>query len=267
MHQDILKKLSENFELKSRKGRGGNYSYIDSKSITKRMNEVFAGNWSSEVRDTKVNGNEVVLCVRVYVMDPESEKIFFHDGFGGSVSREGDEAGNVYKSAYSKAIVSACKRWGVGLFLEDESQEIQPHSPTPTSAPAPTQQVVSQQAPAPQQPTPVAQAPVVPATPAAPKLPPTPTPVSAPVQQPTPTTPAQAFTNEANGNKITDVQKVALKTLIDMKKRSYEDIVRGAYEIANVDLDVVPPEDELTYDQAVIVIKHGNAVSAANDQQ
>ena len=103
-----------------RRGRGTDYAYVTSDDVTDRMNKLFKGNWSSAAEYQDVINNEVIIRVRVTVEDPETKLKFYHEGYGGHVSA-GGEPGSAFKSAYSKALANACRRWGVGLYLSDQN--------------------------------------------------------------------------------------------------------------------------------------------------
>jgi len=128
MHEDILKKLYETFVLSSRKGTGGmTFKYVPNEDVINRMNSVFSGNWSTEIRDKEVIDDQVVVEVLVSVTDPAENIVYRHTGFGSqqimrynSGPNQGKiiDIGNAYKGALAKAIVNACTRWGVGLFKE-----------------------------------------------------------------------------------------------------------------------------------------------------
>lgn len=53
-------KLYEKFEVKSRRGRGGTYSYVTWQDVADRMNNVFGINWSSEIVSQEIVGDNVV---------------------------------------------------------------------------------------------------------------------------------------------------------------------------------------------------------------
>jgi hypothetical protein len=128
MHEDILKKLYETFKLSSRQGTGGmTFKYVPNEDVINRMNSVFSGNWSTEIRDKEVVDDQVIVEVLVSVSDPTEGVVYKHTGFGSqqimrynSGPNQGKiiDIGNAYKGALAKAIVNACTRWGVGLFKE-----------------------------------------------------------------------------------------------------------------------------------------------------
>jgi Rad52/22 family double-strand break repair protein. len=128
--------LYKNFEsIPTRKGRGGVYPYVRWQDVADRMNEVFGTNWSSEVLFQDIIGANVIVRVRVTIVDPEKGVFFTQEGFGGAPNDASTEAGTPFKSAYSKALKDACKKWGVGLYLEDDDDTTGTTSSTPSSIP------------------------------------------------------------------------------------------------------------------------------------
>lgn len=290
--KDELYKGFEN--IPTRKGRGGNYSYVKWQDVADRMNQVFGTFWSSNVEYQDVVGENVIVRVRVTVIDPTDSRVLgWQEGFGGAPNDDRIEAGNAFKSAYSKALKDACKKWGVGLYLDEEgegpsygtepshSQTKQPSSPPPgftghETAPAP-----SPPAPEPSSkpkatgglplPPGVAMdsAPAknnTPPTPSAPPTPPIPPPAAPSVQRQEPALPqdlpmskTQPIVTPGGGEgMISDVQKAALQSILSMSGAEYEDLAREAFEFNGLDGKNVPQVDSLTYSQAVHVVKYGN---------
>jgi hypothetical protein len=153
-------KLYESFDdIKSRRGRGGTYDFISWRNIADRMNEVFDMNWSSEVVGEWFTDKQILVRVRVCATNPENGQIFCQEGYGGADIQGGEEAGSPHKSAYSKALKDACRKWGVGLYVEDGQDNTTQGSNTKPSGPPqsynqappamPTQQAPSAASPAP----------------------------------------------------------------------------------------------------------------------
>jgi hypothetical protein len=322
MKEDILKQLYETFQLREREGQGGmKFKYVPNEDVINRMNKIFMGDWSTEVRDKDIVDDQVVLEVAVSITDLDSGKVHTHAGFGsqqimrynkGPNAGKIIDIGNAYKGALSKAIVNACTRWGVGLFKERNAYELDnitpvedgPNSPStgaPVAVPpAPPEAPVT---PAPTGetaafPTPPTAKPAnsvpnsVPTPPAEPetnttKFPPVPPApgqtvsagvsvtqapakempkVPGPMEQPSvpkaapemPATPSLPFTPQQNGNdKISDVQRVALNGILSMRDIKYEVLAKEAFEARGID-KAIPPKEQLSYEDAVIVIKYGN---------
>lgn len=57
---------------------------------------------------------------------------------------------------------------------------------------------------------------------------------------------------------IKDVQILAITTQIDLNKANYKELVQEAFAEAGIEVDVIPPIEELTYKQAIEIIKYGN---------
>ncbi len=125
--------LYKNFEnIPTRKGRGGVYPYVRWQDVADRMNEVFGTNWSSEVLFQDIIGTNVIVRVRVSIVDPEKGVFFTQEGFGGAPNDASAEAGTPFKSAYSKALKDACKKWGIGLYLDEDDDNSVPASSIPS---------------------------------------------------------------------------------------------------------------------------------------
>jgi len=270
-----IDKLYEPLELKSRRGRGGNYSYVPWQDVADRMNKTFKGNWSSEVRSQEVVGENVVVRVRVTATDPETQMSFHQEGFGGAVNRADDEAGNPWKSAYSKALRDACKRWGIGLFLDEDAGAPAPTATTPPpvpSVPAATPATVPPSAPAtpppatqtvveaPVPPTALVATPPASSLPVAPPMPPVPpaapTPPPAMPADDMPMSSGSVLSNDDSG--ITEVQQIALEGILGMRDLNYEDLAKEAFEDKGMKYDTIPRAEDLTYEEAVVVVKFGN---------
>jgi hypothetical protein len=57
---------------------------------------------------------------------------------------------------------------------------------------------------------------------------------------------------------IKDVQMLAINTQLDLNKANYKELVKEAFEEAGIEVDEIPTIDNLTYKQAIEVIKYGN---------
>lgn len=325
MKNEILYRGFDN--IPSRQGRGGTYSYIRWQDIADRMNEAFGTLWSSEVKFQDVINENVIVRVQVSVFDRETGTFSKQEGFGGAPHDSRSEAGNPFKAAYSKALKDACKKWGLALYLEEESDggghmtpsplppgyqgkeygvppaETTPAPPTPAtvvvetpSAPTmsgglptppgvgmptpPAQQeivqetVVLTQAPSQVEEVPVPQAPPTPTAPPIPQAPtaatatvPPPVSTSAPTGLPTPPQvnmkedmPMSKVSTISTGepDRISDVQKAALHGILSYKGVEYETLAREAFEANGIAKNPIPPADDLTYQEAVYVVKYGN---------
>ena len=256
----------------TRPGRGGSYQYIKWQDVADRMNDVFGTNWSSSVEWQEVIGSNVVVKVRVMITDPFTKATQYQEGFGGSALDDRQEAGNPFKAAYSKALKDACKKWGIGLFIEEEGDSDgtsneggypQSARPTMTKAPAPNF------APGPQAP-PVNNGfvnntqPTQKPTPAPGGFTPPPAGFTPPPFSGGDTKPNIESMNKATGimmegpSLISDVQKAALMGILNLKGVEYTTLVSEAFEANSISKGEVPSIDELTYQEAVAVVKYGN---------
>jgi hypothetical protein len=57
---------------------------------------------------------------------------------------------------------------------------------------------------------------------------------------------------------ISDVQRAALHSILQMQKISYEDLVTEAFQANGIVKNPIPQVDQLSYDEAVHVVKYGN---------
>ena len=344
MNKDLLNKCYEPFEIRTRQGfKGQTYSYISSKDIIHRMNTVFSGNWCTEVLFQNIIEDQLILRVRVTIRNTEDGELYSHEGYGshhiarytsGPNQNKIIDIGNTYKSAFSKAVVNACRMWGVGLFFEDPNMaadddsditsvpslnqfpvvDVAPQAKAPSLETAIVEPPVIEPEPvsviyhksslvggtpsesvsapvisqpnavhsAPQQ-TPQSDIPIM-AIPHASALPEvnipklnTPQINSSPIMTPSknfkeskPTEsmvgPAKIETHTATEElpfsveeaKINDVQKVAINGILSLRKMTYDQLATEAF--ANIGLTdySYPPLDQLSYNEAVILIKYGN---------
>lgn len=290
MNSDILNKLYEPFDEIQTKPGSGKYKYVKSRDIIDRINKVFGGNWSSEVVTSEVIEDNVLVCVRVYVKD--NGHMFYHDGYGSSqIARfsYGDNQGKVinignnYNAAKSLAIKDACKKFGIALYIEDGSDEEAGTegfvAPIPEVKPATSNLSI----------------PVVHGADGThkadgsitaggnveeTKFTPPPFPGESAVSLPKGISPltqvskndsvtagvsvsqekpvdSPGITQEASIEKITDVQKVAVQGLLQLKGFNYKELLISSLGRT----DNLPDSPEgLTYQEAVTVIKYGNDV-------
>lgn len=322
MNEIILKKLYEVFKLSSRKGQGGmTFKYVPNEDVINRMNKVFSGNWSTNVKFRETMDDQVILEVEVSIIDPDTQLKYSHTGFGSqqimrynSGTNQGKiiDGGNAYKGALAKAIVNACTRWGVGLFKENNPFE-EGNNPTPAEV-IPEILAVPSATPIPQPESmsnnvtpqvavvrseiPVVSAPIVNTQPVSvePSVPVPNVPIPAPAvaetvttfpppmtpEQPVsanisvsqempliptpeanvvPTTPDLPFSKDTetlSNVGISDVQRVALNGILVMNNVEYKSLGQEAFTANSMDKPL-PKQDDLNYEEAVAVIKYGNA--------
>ena len=290
MKKEIFEGFYKKFNVKTRQGRGGVYPYVPADDITDRMNRLFEGNWSSMVTYQDVIGDEIIIRVRVEITDPSNNIMYFHEGFGGHKINPTDEPGNGFKSAYSKALVNACRRWGVGLFLSDDEnvavEEVvasEPAVQTPPKIDAlpATPKTVSTETTITQEeqqtnlpkisvpggkvripkfksnmdsPPPEIAPDVVKTTKSMPKI---------PIQSPPPVqtrpetiAPATAVEDDV----ISDVQVLAINSLVETKGFKYEDLAMHV-------MGEVKDVNTLKHDEAIAIIQYGNKLYRENKQK
>ena len=251
----------------TRPGRGGTYSYIKWQDVADRMNQIFGIRWDSEVVHQEVIGSNVVIRVRVTILDADSGDMFFQEGFGGASMDDRQEAGNPFKAAYSKALKDACKKWGVGLYIDDDddsnsTESIKVSTNVPIKSfdaavvnkqsqiiPPVTGKVVTDTITIKQYENPISNSPKEVTNTVVPPIPPTPV----------------VKTDGPNGvigdqASISDVQRAALQSILNIQGVKYDELVKDAFVSKDVVLSDsgVPTIDNLLYKEAVIVIKYGN---------
>jgi len=283
MDNKIFDGFYDKFNVSTRPGRGGKYAFVPANDVTDRMNRLFLGNWCTEVKSQDVyEDGTVIVRVKVSVLDPETKMWFYHEGFGGHKDA-GGEPGSSFKSAYSKALVNACRRWGVGLYLDedDESNASTDNINMPGTAARPVQALSRQGLPpAPSKP---AGPPTISSPPIILQQVPSPVPVQSMPKIPEPMhgahlngghmmpEPSPVQTQRASTipgsmstttetpsiDMISDVQKIAIQSLYDMRSYKYEDLAQAV-------LGSVPDVNTLTHDQAVLIIQYGNDLYKKN---
>lgn len=60
------------------------------------------------------------------------------------------------------------------------------------------------------------------------------------------------------GKKISDIQKIALEGIVSSKGITFAELVKEAFTAHGIVKEPFPSRDNLTYDEAVLVIKYGN---------
>lgn len=306
MKNEALYKGFDN--IPTRKGRGGTYAYIRWQDVADRMNEVFGTDWSSEVLYQDIIGSNVIIRVRVTIANAERGIFFTQEGFGGATNDAAAEAGTPFKSAYSKALKDACKKWGVGLFLDEDDDTASGGNTPPSSIPSgymgkelgvppmpQTPPIASRVPPTPPYKAPepeVIYSPLPPepmeeskslpeveesstvamplppgismTMPANPKSPMTP--VAPPSAPPTKSISLKddmpmskvSTINTGEPEYISDVQKAALQSILNIKGVEYGPLAKEAFEFNGLSGMSVPEPDKLTYQEAVYVVKYGN---------
>jgi len=279
MHNDVLRELYKRFDLKAREGVGGRqFKYVPTEDIVNRMNEVFKGNWSTEVRDVEVVEDQVLMNVRVCVTDSDG-RTYCHEGYAShplaryssGVNKDKIiDIGNSYKSAMSKAIKTACTKWGVALYLEGGSEDSDDKD-MPSSTEIPTAAPETSVKPKPiasDIPTSINPAGVPTGPPMGSDIPKN---TNEPVftnenvvplettvmdvpfnTQPDSETKEQPIEDAVE--KVTLVQKVAIETVMDVNDIKFSDLVAKALKGKTLP----PTIDDVTYLDAVTIIQYGN---------
>lgn len=287
MRDLLYKKFTD---VPTRPGRGGTYSYIKWQDVADRMNQLFGIQWSSEVVSQEVIGSNVVIRIRVSVLDINTGDLFFQEGFGGAPIDDRQEAGTPFKAAYSKALKDACKKWGVGLYIEEDGDvepEVIPFPKTPVKTPfvpiSPKQETPvppvtqKQEVKIPTMVVPKNTQPPVPPvsagaqqvtstvtiqqekpvvkTPNIPPVPPMPKAVAGAVVNVT----ATDGVSMGGQTTISDVQMAALQSIISIQGVKYNQLVKDAFDSKGVELpNGIPAMETLSYKDAVMVVKYGN---------
>lgn len=285
MNKDIMKALYEPFEVKERRGVGNQtFKYVSSEDIVDRMNKVFQGDWSTEIREEKVVEDQVLMCVRVYARDAESNHEFWQDGYAShplarytSGQNQGKiiDIGNSYKSAMSKAIKTAVAKWGVGLYLEPNEDTDTPVFTAPVTTrvplPEPNPSITPKKVSGPPMNIPIE---VKPQNTSVSKPPVNGPPIdglafggghSKPkITQPPVFTvenvaPARTlgFDLPSGGGieRMTDVQRVAIESMMGIHNIKFDELVSKALARQS---NIPKSFDEITYLDAVTIIQYGN---------
>jgi recombination DNA repair RAD52 pathway protein len=252
-----LKKLYKEFEnVGDRPGLGGKqFKYIKGAEVIHRLNEVFNGEWSLEIKDVITEGDDILVPVRLTVWSPsegQPNKVIVKEQFGSATLKRYDSGprkgqvvdyGNAFKSATTDGIKKAASLLGVGLYLydldnpiglenglDDEPAVIEPDLPraeeTVVSEPKPT-------IPPFEESTPLTEEPVVP-------------------NLDLPTEPVVSEENPDSSN-ITDIQKCAIENMSKMKDTTIEEVIKT---VVGED----KPLDQLSYTEAAAAIKHVNTL-------
>jgi hypothetical protein len=118
MNRDILERPFEAALIKSRRGAfGKTLSYVEGADYIRRLNEAFDGEWSFEIVEHHVHGNEVVVIGKL------TAGSVVKTAFGGSTITTNVQTGEVIsladdlKSAATDSLKKAASLLGVGLSL------------------------------------------------------------------------------------------------------------------------------------------------------
>jgi len=298
MQKEILDKLYEPFELKARPGTGGmTFKYVPSDDIVDRMNKVFMGNWSTEVVESEVVEDQILIRVRVYAQDPNSSdsRQYWHEGYASQLiakytqgAKVGQiiDIGNTYKSAMSKAIKTAVAKWGVGLYLEKGSVNedsgvgswVPPNIPTeipeikpieqPKIGPVDVPVAVPVAVPTTNIPVIPFDVPVIESK--KPDVVPGPVPVftddnvvvTQPVQSSGFNPPIDSIpTGKGVVENLTDVQKAAIENIMSVHGKSFDELASVALQRTDNLPNII---ENLSYQDAVKLIQYGNNLNTGS---
>jgi hypothetical protein len=143
------------------------------------------------------------------------------------------------------------------VTLQQAPPEAPPEAPPAPTPPAPEAPAAAPVPPAPQAPTPATeQVPPPTQQPAAPSQGlPTPPQVSLSKEMPMSKT---ATISTGEPDRISDVQKAALHGILSYKGVEYNELVKEAFEANGIVKNPIPAAEDLTYQEAVCVVKYGN---------
>ena len=241
MDQKVIDKLYDDLKIDQKPGQG--FKYVKTRYVLDRLNKAFNCNWGLEIKEHKVIDDEVLVWVALNVYSEEGVFLTKQEGFGSAKKFKNVDLGNVYKSATSKAIKSAARNWGVGLFLEEEEDDYDnsnksvPNISMPSIGIAmgnsfPGSQTIVEDTPTVNA-VPQVKTTTPPGTATPPVVAKSNTPSSLPSMVSVPgmtTTPLANTTNEKGENsKLTMVQKVAINTRLASKGTTFEDIADDFY--------------------------------------
>ena len=136
--QKLLERKFPKSQVLQRPADGGKMiNYLEAASVVQRLNEVFAFKWSLELISEHIQKDEIVVRVRLKVLD--GSDAFVREAFGG-VTRKHRRNGEGYanaladdlKAAQSDAFKKAASLLGIGLYLYSstgfENQQEEPNN-------------------------------------------------------------------------------------------------------------------------------------------
>jgi hypothetical protein len=135
-----IEKLGARFEASAHKKHPTKgYTYVSIDLMIGRLNEVFGVDYSTEIIETKIGADFVMVQCRISYADSKGER-HFKDGIGACpYPKKGMDIDDVCKTAYAEAIKKACNQLGIALYLwdEDERKEVEQEmrKPKPKDAP------------------------------------------------------------------------------------------------------------------------------------
>lgn len=271
MEQQVMDKLYDDLKIDQKPGQG--FKYVKTRYVLDRLNKAFNCNWGLEIKEHKVIDDEVLVWVALNVYSETGVFLTKQEGFGSAKKFKNVDLGNVYKSATSKAIKSAARNWGVGLFLEEEDEDYDTSSKTAPNISMPsvgtamgnsfpggasnapnTKSTVEINMPPQDKPS-------VPLPTSKPTATKSTAPSTLPSMMSVPgvvATPSVNTTNEKGENsKLTMVQKVAITTRLSSKGTTFDDVAPDFY--ASRDNDVPASLDDMLYADALDMVTFLNS--------
>lgn len=252
-----LEELYRPFEnVGERPGAGGKkFKYVKGAEVIDRLNKVFQGNWSLEIRDVIRSDDDVLVHVCLSVWEADSDMkmpIITKEQFGHATIKRYDSGprqgqvidyGNAFKSAVTDGIKKAASLLGVGLYLYDLDNPVGLENGLEekvASKSTKQEEVKPKSEPTP----PPFEEPEPPANPVVPDLVlPSDKKDDAPKDEST----------EDQEDNITDIQKCAIENMSKLKQLTVEEVIKAA-------ISEDKPLAELTYTEAAAAIKHVNTL-------
>lgn len=239
-----LKKLYKEFEnVGDRPGLGGKkFKYIKGAEVIHRLNEVFGGEWSLEIKDVITEKDDILVHVSLTVPNEKKpDKVIVKEQFGSATAKRYDSGprkgqvvdyGNAFKSATTDGIKKAASLLGIGLYLYDLDNPIGlENGMEEVSAVVESEPVKTESEPPPfEEPTPPVTEPIVPN-------------LEVPVET----------AEDGEESNITDIQKCAIENMSKMKDTTVEEVIKTA-------VGEDKPLEQLSYTEAAAAIKHVNTL-------
>lgn len=123
----IIEALTRPMVWEERAGPGKiKFRYVKGEDVIERLNEAFSHEWSSEVMSSTVEGDFVVILIRISVF-LDSAKVMHKEAYGGASlmrnrsTKEIIDMSNTYKSAFTNALKKAAEQFGIGLKEGDSA--------------------------------------------------------------------------------------------------------------------------------------------------
>ncbi len=126
---EMMTRLSERFPTEAhaqRKQGSRMLTYLGIEHVIGRLNDVFGAGYSTEIIESKIQGDWAIVTVRITYVDDQGN-IRWKDGIGADLWTYVDSYGKTQadmdkalKTAYAEGIKKAGHQLGVGLYLWDD---------------------------------------------------------------------------------------------------------------------------------------------------